>query len=169
MESTSLQGFPATTWSRFYELDVCKRGTSYYLKQDKLEREVGVLDIVTTEILNSLHGRPQITHKAVLDASALPKLHKKKPQHVVVDISINMSGPSDKIDVVGDALTKDNGFLQHPCYLPAGTPYVNPHYYYPSGIRTDLAHLIGPPTDDTESSELSQGLESVMNNLAESD
>lgn len=170
MKSTSLQDFSATTWSRFYELDVLQMSGNYYVRKAEPEKEVGVLDVVTAEILSSLRQRPQIMQIAVLDASSLPKLPKKnKPQHVVIDISINFLGPSHMIDDVGAALTKTNGFLQHPCFLPAGTPYINPHYYYPHGTRTDLTHLVGPPMEDSEASDLAHGLGDVLNSLAESD
>ncbi|KAK7973120.1 SNF2 family N-terminal domain-containing protein [Apiospora saccharicola] len=169
MESTSLQDFPVTAWSRFYELEIFQRDTHYYLRQRQLEKELGMLDVVTTETLKSLRERSHVTQIAVLDASALPKPLKKKAPHVMVDISVNLSGPSHMIDVIGDDLTKSNGFLQHPCFLPARTPYVNPHYYYSSGLRTDLTHLIGPRTEDAEALELSHGLSNVLNSLAEAD
>ncbi|KAK8037229.1 hypothetical protein PG991_000575 [Apiospora marii] len=170
MESTSLQDFSTTTWSRFHELDVVQIGDNYYMRQAGTEKEMGILDIVTAELLKSLCQRPQITHTAVLDASALPKLPKKNiPQHVVIDISINLSGPIHMIDDVGAALTKASGFLQHPYFLPAATPYVNPHYFYPGGMRTDLTHLIGPPMEETEDSDLAQGLGDVLDSLADSE
>lgn len=128
MESTLLQEFSATTWSRFHELDVRQMGDNYYAGQVELKKEVGILDIVTADILKSLRQRPQIMLTAVLDAYALPKLRKKnKPQHIVIDISINLSSPSHMIDDVGAALTKANGvptaavFLncRHAIYQPA--------------------------------------------------
>ncbi|KAK7946883.1 uncharacterized protein PG986_011204 [Apiospora aurea] len=170
MGSTSLGGFPNTIWDRFYELEIFQRGpVYYYLRQTGNEGEVGILDLITTGILKSFLEWPQITHTAVLDASTLPKRLKGKDQHVVVDISINLSGPSYMIDDVGTALTRANGFLQHPCFLSAAIPHINPHYYYPKGVKTDLTHLIGPLMNDTETSELAQGLGTVLDSLAESD
>ncbi|KAK6857174.1 hypothetical protein PG995_007361 [Apiospora arundinis] len=110
-----------------------------------------------------------ITYAAVLDASALPKPPKKKTQHLVVDVSVNISGPHEIIDDAGALLTKVKGFLQHPCFLKAETPYINPHYYYPGGVKTDLTHLIGPASEESETSELAQGLGDVLDSLAESD
>ncbi|KAK8102537.1 DNA repair protein RAD5B, partial [Apiospora sp. TS-2023a] len=170
MESTSLQDFSATTWNRFHELEVCQMGGNYNVRYAEISKDVGILDVVTADILKSLCQRPQIVHTAVLDASALPKhSNKKKPQYIVVDISINLSGPKDMIDDVGTAVTNASGFLQHPCFLPVAMPYINPHYFYPSDARTDLAHLVGPPTEDTGASELAQGLGDVLNCLDESD
>ncbi|KAK6839362.1 hypothetical protein PG987_005228 [Apiospora arundinis] len=145
-----------------------QRGRCYYLRRYEIEQDIGILDLVTTKILNTLRELPQITYAAVLDASALLKPPKKKAQHVVVDVSVNISGPHEIIDDIGALLTKSKGFLQHPCFLKGETPYINPHYYYTGGVRTDLTHLIGPAAEDSETSELAQGLGDVLDSLAES-
>ncbi|KAI1501128.1 SNF2 family N-terminal domain-containing protein [Biscogniauxia marginata] len=169
LSTTLLPDLSITGWDQFYELEVFRKSTNYHLRRNRDTEDVGVLDLISTGILKPLREWPEVTQTAVLLLSDLKKLAKKKKQNtLIVDASINLLGPETLLNSVGDAITKGNGYLQHPCFLHTGIKYINPHYFYPHGSRTDLGHLVGPAKEDAGAVSLSQGLGEILNSLAQS-
>lgn len=151
-------------------LEVYEVGQYYNLRRKGDKVDVGTLDLLSTSILRQLRPWPKISQTAVLPISALQQLTKKDAKKAVkIDASINIFGPERLIDRAGEAIAKANGYLQHPCFLEAGLKYINPHYFYSEGYRSDIRHLIGPPTVETETLKVAQGLEEVLVSLGYTD
>jgi len=163
------QSFAGSRWAPFQCLALCKRGESYQLvhKGEPLDKAFAVLDIATTSCLDVLQRSfTELSFAAVVATSflcAIPRGQSAKKR--VLDISVNILGPAELIDDVGDSLSKISVVLQHPVFLPTGTPYMNPHYFYPGNLRTDLRHLIGPAKVESTLLRISRGIEGVLESL----
>ncbi|KAI0022442.1 SNF2 family N-terminal domain-containing protein [Xylariomycetidae sp. FL0641] len=144
LPTASWQGLPILPWTRYHELKVFPEGISFVLKHHKDGEALGVLDLVSTRILRALRGLP----------------------HVMTHASVNLYGPEEMLNRIGDAITQENGYLQHPNLLSEDLKYINPHYFYSKGVRIDLRHLVGPPTGTPEASILSRGLEDALKGLS---
>ncbi|KAI1736488.1 SNF2 family N-terminal domain-containing protein [Xylaria scruposa] len=157
------------TWDQFFELEAFIRGSSCYLKRTGDSDDIGVLDLVSTNTLKLLHGLPGITQTIILIVEQLRKVAKRKTQKpLIVDASINLQGPRTLLENVGDVITNGNKHLQHPYYLATDIEYINPHYFYPHNVKTDLRHLIGPVTGDSEHVRLAHGLKEIFDDLTPS-
>jgi hypothetical protein len=166
--SAALSGLPTTTWDKFYEFEVFRKGMHYHLRREKDGDDLGIIDLVSTNILKPLQIWPEITQTVILALPILQKLSKKRMKNsIVIDASINLLGPESLLDTVGAAITNSKGHLQHPYCLPIEVKYINPHYFYYRGVRTDLRHLIGPPAGDSEAVRLAQGLGEIFDSLAQ--
>jgi hypothetical protein len=128
--------------------------------------DIGMLDLITTRYLHSLGKFSELLFTAVLSSSSL-NIILRKPNHkkTIVDISVNIIGPERIADDVGDILADDSAYLQHPFFLEAGTRYINPQYFYSRNENTDLKHLIGPPTIDSNLCVFLKGLRICWNLL----
>ncbi|KAI0854499.1 SNF2 family N-terminal domain-containing protein [Xylaria cubensis] len=156
-------------WDPFCELEAFMRGSSYYLRRTSDSDDVGVLDLVSTNTLKLLHRLPGITQTVVLALDKLRKAAEHKTQKPpILDASINILGPRSLLENVGDAIANGNSHLQHPYYLATDIDYINPHYFYPHNIRTNLRHLIGPVTGDSEHMRLAHGLREIFDDLTPS-
>ncbi|KAI0451852.1 SNF2 family N-terminal domain-containing protein [Xylaria acuta] len=155
-----------TTWNQFCEFELFLKGSYYYLKGTGDGDDIGILDLVSTNTLKLLHELPGMTQTVILALHKLTKLAKNKVRKpTIVDASINLLGPRNLFEKMGDAITNANGHLQHPYYLTPDVEYINPHYFYPHNIRTDLRHLIGPVAEDSKDMRLAQGLGEIFNDL----
>ncbi|KAI1345777.1 SNF2 family N-terminal domain-containing protein [Xylaria sp. FL0043] len=170
LNSSFISTFSTTsTWNQFCELEIFRKGSFYHLRSKIGSDDVGVLDLVSTDTLKLLHDLPGMVQTVVLPLSQLTNLAKNKAKKAsIVDASINLLGPRGLFENVGDAIINKNSHLQHPYFLPSDVEYINPHYFYPHNIRTDLRHLIGPVTGDSEDVRLAQGLGDIFNDLAPS-
>ena len=128
--------------------------------------DIGMLDLITTRYLHSLGKFSELLFTAVLSSSSLNTI-LRKPNHkkTIVDISVNIIGPERIANDVGDILADDSAYLQHPFFLETGTRYINPQYFYSRNENTDLKHLIGPPTIDSKSVRVSEGVENLLESL----
>ncbi|GAW14445.1 hypothetical protein ANO14919_038480 [Xylariales sp. No.14919] len=162
-----LGGLHVDSWEPFRELRVFKNGSHYNIRCRNDGVDLGILDIRVTDILNPLQKWSEVHFTAVIPAAVFKAPAKKKTGHAVVsDVSVNILGPRGLLDTVGEAITNKQGHLQHPYSLPAGIEYLNPHYFYPRGIRVNLRNLVGPRLETPEVARLAQGLGDVFNSLA---
>lgn len=128
--------------------------------------DIGMLDLITTRYLHSLGKFSELSFTAVLSSSSLNTIPRKSNhKKTIVDISVNIIGPERIADDVGDILADDSAYLQHPFFLETGTRYINPQYFYSRNENTDLKHLIGPPTIDSKSVRVSEGVENLLESL----
>ena len=128
------------------------------------------MDILVTDILNPLQKWSEVHFTAVIPTAAFKAPAKKKTGHAVVsDVSVNILGPRGLLDTVGEAITNKQGHLQHPYSLPVGIEYLNPHYFYPRGLRVNLGNLVGLRLETPEAEKFAQGLGDVFNSLAHCD
>lgn len=94
--------------------------------------DFAVLDLITTAYLHSLSQFSDLSFTAVVSSSWLSNIPRKATyKKTIIDITVNVMGPDNLADDVGEAVAAALGYFQHPVFLEAGIPYVNPHYYYP--------------------------------------
>lgn len=156
-------------WDQYQEFELFQLNGVYHLRGNKSQESIGVLDIASSRILDSLYELSEITHTVIIETLALKKLACTKTQSGKMDASINILGPESLFQSVGDAITKAKGYLQHPFFLPIGTRYVNPHWVYPHDVRADLKHLIGPVSANYEDTRLALGLADIFQSLGRSE
>ncbi|KAI0878365.1 SNF2 family N-terminal domain-containing protein [Hypoxylon argillaceum] len=156
-------------WDQYQEFELFQLNGVYHLRGNKSQESIGVLDIASSRILDSLYELSEITHTVIIETLALKKLACTKTQSGKMDASINILGPESLFQSVGDAITKAKGYLQHPFFLPIGTRYVNPHWVYPHDVRADLRHLIRPVSANYEDTRLALGLADIFQSLGRSE
>ncbi|KAJ3578806.1 hypothetical protein NPX13_g1763 [Xylaria arbuscula] len=152
-------------WDQYQEFELFQQNGVFHLRGNESQESIGVLDIASSRILKSLYNYSGITHTVILETQALKRLACIKTKSGNLDASINILGPENLFENVGDTITKAKGYLQHPFFLQMGTKYINPHWVYPHDVRTDLRHLIGPVSANYEDTRLSMGLVDIFQSL----
>ncbi|KAK7424246.1 hypothetical protein QQX98_000514 [Neonectria punicea] len=140
----------------------------YYLANpvDGINHNFAELDRITTSYLVHLEKFEGISFSAILPSAGLDKISgKKTKKSTIIDVTINILGPDTLAERVGEALADGSAYLQHPAFLDADIKYLNPHYFYPDDVMTDLRHLIGPRQEDARSKQICQGIETVLQSL----
>ncbi|KAI0376819.1 SNF2 family N-terminal domain-containing protein [Hypomontagnella monticulosa] len=162
----SLTGLP---WESFHAFKVSQQDEFYYYATVSIQNPdsyFAILDLVTTTHLNSLQALEDITYEAIISSTDLKKIPRTATRKVVIiDVTINIYGPEDLAERVGDILTKSSAYLQHPVFLLPQIRYVNPHYFYPANEVADLRHLVGPRKRDSRSARVSQALDTLLDSL----
>jgi len=129
-------------------------------------QNLGTLDLITCGHLQSLAKYSALSFIAVVSSTSLkPAARKQKLKKQIVPISLNIIGPENLLDEVGDTLAERSAYLQHPFFLEAGMRYVNPQYLFSENEHKDLRHLIGPPIVDSRSMQISKGVEEALESL----
>ncbi|KAF9629026.1 P-loop containing nucleoside triphosphate hydrolase [Lasiodiplodia theobromae] len=109
-----------------------------YVLQDSNGLDLAVLNQKTTDALRSLDSLGSISYEAYV-ASQDWKLGintaKNAAGTAVVDIEINVHGPSTKAEEVGRSLSNAHLFLQRPSVLAIGATYQNPHVIHFAEIQ----------------------------------
>ncbi|KAH8880582.1 hypothetical protein GQ53DRAFT_848822 [Thozetella sp. PMI_491] len=157
-------------WDRFRCFNLEFLEAQYHLlcnSDGELNLDIGILDRVTQRQLASLEHFDEVKFEAVVASSVLECLAAKGKKTVIVEISVNVVGPENLADDVGNALEMAKSSLQHPIFLPGGIRYLNPHWYYPDDQPKDLRHLIGPPPAESNSKRISDVVEAALGSLHE--
>jgi hypothetical protein len=165
LDQITIQDLP---WRRFHTFKVVSRENCYYLAQtdDTAPTDFAVLDLVTTAYLHSLRQFTGLFYTAVVSSSWLGSIPRKSTRKkTIIDLTVNVMGPENLADDVGEAVAVASGYLQHPFFLEAGIPYINPHYFYPGNQKSDLRHLIGPAKTDSRAMRVYNGIETVLESL----
>jgi len=158
----------ASSWSRFYTLVLVFREKVYQLlhANDMTLRSLGTVDLITAAHLQSLEKFPAVSFIAVVSSTSLrPATRITNSKKKILPISVNVIGPVNLLDEVGDMLAERSAYLQHPFFLEAGIRYVNPQYLFSKNEHKDLRHLIGPPLMDSRSMQISRGVEEALESL----
>ncbi|EEU36130.1 uncharacterized protein NECHADRAFT_53012, partial [Fusarium vanettenii 77-13-4] len=121
-----------------------------------------ILDQIRAKQLRSLEKFSNVTFGAICPISTLGRASGKKR---IIDISVNILGPEDLIDAVGDALAAASAYLQHPCFLESGVRYINPHYFCFDEELADMRAHVGPAKTDPKSSQASEELSRLLDSL----
>jgi hypothetical protein len=83
----------------------------------------------------------------------------------IFPLSLNVFGPEDEGDIIGERLANASAFLQHPCFLEDGYEYYNPQYFYPDNKKTYLTYLVGLSESEMRAKRLSDEVEEVLVSL----
>ena len=125
-----------------------------------------MLDLVTTTCLHSLKEYSDLIFTAVMTSSSFDRIPRRpSPKKMVVDVTVNICGPEELAGNVGETLSAISVYLQHPVFLEAGIPYINPHYFYPENSPSDLRHLIGLAKMESRLTRISRGIDTLMESL----
>ena len=168
-ELNSIVNTSIEPWASYITFEVERRETTVYQLTQSVEscnQDLGVLDLVTASYLHSVHELEGVSFRAVISSGHLNNIPRKKTRKAVkLDITINILGPEDIAEDVGEELGKVGGYLQHPVFLEAGIKYANPHYFYAHDNMTDLRSLIGPVLSDTKQNRVSHVVEKIMDSI----
>jgi len=125
------------------------------------------LDNVTSVVLESLFTFSACHVTAVVESATLHRTRLYGRSKGIFALSLNVFGPEDQGDIIGDRLANASAFLQHPCFLEDGYEYYNPQYFYPNNKMTYLTHLIGLSESELKAKRLSDEVEGVLASLDE--
>lgn len=148
-------------WNRFHVFNLIAGKDNYHLTLSD-GHKIGILDQIRARQLRSLEKLSSLTLRAICPISTFGRASGKKR---IIDISVNILGPEDLTDAVGDALAAASAYLQHPCFLESGVRYINPHYFYFGEELADMRAHIGPVKTDPKSSQASEELNRLLDSL----
>ncbi|KAF5714151.1 hypothetical protein FGLOB1_3651 [Fusarium globosum] len=159
-------------WARDCVIKIEPDGRTHYLVDGKetSSKKRSVLDCDTAAILTLVAERSRdISFAAVLGVDVFRGKRKRSGKGLPIDISVNIYGPKNLMSDIDEALS-DIGtyrtYLQHPAFLEPGIPYINPQFFYPTSQMTDLRHLVGSSSQESDiRSKISQEVEHVMESL----
>ncbi|KAK4163148.1 SNF2 family N-terminal domain-containing protein [Cladorrhinum sp. PSN259] len=167
-QASFLADLTALPWIQFSTFPIILRNKSFFLNYSIAHETIDFaqLDLKTTGHLNTLQSLKNLTFTAVLSSSNLAKIPRKSTRKkTIIDITINILGPEELAEAVGDLLANVDCCLQHPTYLEPNIQYKNPHYFYTDGTMTDLRHLIGPVIKESESVWVSRRIDKIFESL----
>ncbi|EWZ97057.1 hypothetical protein NW765_010536 [Fusarium oxysporum] len=160
------------SWARYCLFKIEPDGKTHYLVGggETSSKKRSVLDCDTAAILTIVAERSRDTSFAVvLGVDVLRGKRERSGKGLPVNISVNIYGPRNSISDVDEALSEIGTYrtyLQHPIFLEPGIPYINPQFFYPTSQKTDLRHLVGSSTRESDNkSKISQEVEEVMESL----
>ncbi|KAL2672282.1 hypothetical protein Neosp_012984 [[Neocosmospora] mangrovei] len=148
-------------WNRFHVFNLVAGKDNYHLALIDGQK-IGILDQIRARQLRSLETFSNITFRAICPISTLGRTSGKKR---IIDISVNILGPEDLADEVGDALAAASAYLQHPCFLESDVRYINPHYFCFGEELADMRAHVGPAKTDPKSSQASEELNRLLDSL----
>ncbi|KAF4331833.1 promoter binding RUSH-1alpha [Fusarium beomiforme] len=129
-----------------------------------------VLDCDTAAILMLTAERTRsVSFAAVIRVDKFHGKRRKSGKGSAVEASVNIYGPRSLMDEVDGALSEIGSYrsyLQHPTFLEPDILYINPQFFYPSSLKTDLRHLVGSSSQSNDlKSNTSQEVEEAMDCL----
>jgi SWI/SNF-related matrix-associated actin-dependent regulator of chromatin subfamily A3 len=148
-------------WSRFHVFNLVAGKDNYHLNLND-GQGIGILDQIRARQLRSLEKFSNLTFRAICPISTIGRASSKKR---IIDVSVNILGPEDLTDAVGDALAATSAYLQHPCFLESGVRYINPHYFCFGKELADMRAHIGLAKTDPKSSQASKELNRLLDSL----
>ena len=120
---------------------------TYYVVKSPHGKSFAILDSHITRILHEVQDVGPVRLQAIIqhgptDNYAIENIGSTT-QKRVIEISINLYGILSLAKTMGDALSKERKFLQHPDAVDSGVSYVNPQYFCPPGESGNLDHMVG--------------------------
>ena len=120
---------------------------TYYVVKSPHGKNFAILDSHITRILHNIQDIGPVRLQAIIqhgptDNSAIKNVGSTI-QKRVIEVSINLYGIPSLAKTMGDALSKERKFLQHPDAVDSGISYVNPQYFCPPGESGNLDHMVG--------------------------
>ncbi|KAG4435757.1 hypothetical protein IFR05_008771 [Cadophora sp. M221] len=153
------------TQEKFQVFKVIKRDDYHGL----LSASAGVfarVDNITSTALRTLEKSGSSCYvKAIIDTKILSQVISGGKLKGIFPLSLNIFGPEDEADSVGEALASGSTFLQHPSFLEDGIEYYNPQYFYPDNKKVYLTGLIGLSESAIRAKGLSDEVEGVLASL----
>ncbi|KAK6343600.1 hypothetical protein TWF730_011191 [Orbilia blumenaviensis] len=152
-------------WTSFHVFNLEYKDYAYRLAEDD-GSTFGVLDNNTTLQLKSIQGLGEISFRVVISSSNFSRIPKNAcSKKTRINVTINILGPENIAEKVGEKLEDEQTYLQHPVFLEQGIKYANPHYFYDDEALADLRHLIGPMPTDNKSQQISRDIQSILESL----
>ena len=107
-------------------------------------KDFALLDISSANVLEAAQSLGPLRFQAIIQSDLKEMAQatvSSKSRGNIVDISINIYGPSGIAQDTGALLTQEGQFLQHPDAIDPGYKYMNPQYFETSETM-ELNHLI---------------------------
>ncbi|KAH7159153.1 SNF2 family N-terminal domain-containing protein [Fusarium sp. MPI-SDFR-AT-0072] len=159
-------------WARYCLFKIEPDGKTHYLVGggETSSKKRSVLDCDTAAILTIVAERSRdISFAMVFGVDIFRDKRKRSGKGLPVGVSVNIYGPRNSMSDVDQALSEVGTYrtyLQHPAFLEPGIPYINPQFFYPSSQKTDIRHLVGSSSQESDiKSKISQEVEDVMESL----
>ncbi|RSL61430.1 hypothetical protein CEP54_006267 [Fusarium duplospermum] len=124
-----------------------------------------MVDSITSKKLGALQGHATVCINAVLEGQTLVQLASKKKAKQPFAISLNVYGPESDGHDIGERLSKEQAFLQHPFYLEDGIEYCNPQFFDLGDTPKYLTHLVGMNESEIQAKRLSDAVQDVLTSL----
>ncbi|KAM0430108.1 hypothetical protein ACHAPT_006114 [Fusarium lateritium] len=155
-------------WTRFcfFPVEVTDNGCFLSTNDGSETKKRPVLDCRTGSTLCFVAEKTKgVSFVAIVGIEFLKaKCGKSNRKPSPVEVTVNVYGPRNSMDEVGQAMTDVHVNLQHPVCLDPEILYMNPHYFYLQGQRTDLRHLVGPVPKESKST-VSQAIDDALDSL----
>lgn len=103
--------------------------------------------------------------KAVVESKNVPQNRSSTGKRGIISLSINVYGPIENADRVGDVLSRASAFLQHPFSLEGGYEYFNPQMFRSGTEMQNLTHLVGLTESDIKAKIISDEVTQVFESL----
>jgi SWI/SNF-related matrix-associated actin-dependent regulator of chromatin subfamily A3 len=159
-------------WARYCLFQIEPDGRAHYLVDgsETSSKKRSVLDCDTAAILTILAEKStKILFAVVLGVDVFRGKRKKSGMGSPVAVSVNIYGPRSSMSSVDQALSEIGTYrtyLQHPVFLEPGIPYINPQFFYATSQKTDLRHLVGSSSQESDiKCKISQEVDQVMESL----
>lgn len=124
-----------------------------------------MVDAITSKKLEALQGHATVCIKAVIEGQTLVQLASKKKAKEPFAISLNVYGTESDAHDIGERLSKEQAFLQHPFYLEDGIEYWNPQFFDLGDTPKYLTHLVGMNESEIQAKRLSDAVQDVLTSL----
>ncbi|RMJ07766.1 hypothetical protein CDV36_012618 [Fusarium kuroshium] len=124
-----------------------------------------MVDRITSGKLEALQGHATVCTKAVIEGQTLVQLASKKKAKGSFAISLNVYGPESDAHDIGERLSRQQAFLQHPFYLEDGIEYWNPQFFDLGDTPKYLTHLVGMNESEIQAKRLSDAVQDVLTSL----
>ncbi|RSL93099.1 hypothetical protein CEP52_013448 [Fusarium oligoseptatum] len=124
-----------------------------------------MVDRITSGKLEALQGHGTVYTKAVIEGQTLVQLASKKKAKGSFAISLNVYGPESDAHDIGERLSRQQAFLQHPFYLEDGIEYWNPQFFDLGDTPKYLTHLVGMNESEIQAKRLSDAVQDVLTSL----
>ena len=143
----------------------------YHTLQSSGGISFAILDSSTSHVLKMLgqtaKARSQAAYTSHMEGSSSTASRPPKSK-AFVDISVNIYVAPLHAKAIGDVLSKERRFLQHPDIIDAGIDYVNPQYLVFPGQPSQLNDKVGMARKRAPSAQaLASEVEDILNSLDE--
>jgi hypothetical protein len=105
---------------------------------------LGLLDIEAGRVLNELREKWSVQYRSFVLTNTGAKSTLTTQSDADPQIHIVVYGQSYEANVVGEFLSRNRLFLQHPFLHDETIPYSNPHYFLAPGQQLRIPQRYGP-------------------------
>ncbi|KAK3984615.1 SNF2 family N-terminal domain-containing protein [Cladorrhinum sp. PSN332] len=158
----------------FLAFDITMQDNNFFV-QSSTGTNLAVLDTRTSSKLKTLRAMPNVSFGAILEKGSVSKRQSKaRILKGPFEMSLNIHGPRDLADRVGNTLSEVKAYLQHPKHLPPNIVYRNPQFFtFPDQDEIHMTSLVGisnkPESAWAQNVKISDEISGILEELSEVD